>query len=140
MKPSNNTTSNNNDNKRQMCSPMEKWLKRVKLSTKNAFSFLDMKMMWDDQGFLQFGVYHKEGKAIKYGDHTDLEPVDFPTLDKNWEKEVLSRIHMKKKCCDTWRTFFVLGYSDFLKTAKIPDLIRNGDLSEWRAIVVGTNM
>eukprot|EP00957_Ditylum_brightwellii_P055521 4207616-Ditylum_brightwellii.AAC.1 len=47
---------------------MEKWLKRVKLCKKNAFPFLDMKMMWDDQGFLQFGVHHKEGQAIKYVD------------------------------------------------------------------------
>eukprot|EP00957_Ditylum_brightwellii_P179747 13692892-Ditylum_brightwellii.AAC.1 len=34
-------------------SPMEKWLKQ---------------MMWDTQGFLRFGVYHKEGQAIKYVD------------------------------------------------------------------------
>eukprot|EP00957_Ditylum_brightwellii_P008801 668035-Ditylum_brightwellii.AAC.1 len=25
-------------------------------------------MMWDDMGFLQFRVYHKEGQAIKYVD------------------------------------------------------------------------
>eukprot|EP00957_Ditylum_brightwellii_P077991 5928160-Ditylum_brightwellii.AAC.1 len=35
---------------------------------KNMFPFLDMKMMWDDMVFLQFGVYHKEGQAIKYVD------------------------------------------------------------------------
>eukprot|EP00957_Ditylum_brightwellii_P195489 14894987-Ditylum_brightwellii.AAC.1 len=45
---------------------MEKWLRRAKLCTKNAFPFLDMKMMWDNMGFLHFGVYHKEGQAIKY--------------------------------------------------------------------------
>eukprot|EP00957_Ditylum_brightwellii_P034146 2588139-Ditylum_brightwellii.AAC.1 len=45
---------------------MEKWLKRVKLRKKDAFPFLDMKMIWDHQGFLRFGVYHKEGQAIKY--------------------------------------------------------------------------
>eukprot|EP00957_Ditylum_brightwellii_P115331 8794950-Ditylum_brightwellii.AAC.1 len=47
---------------------MEKWMKRVKMYTKNAFPFLDMKMRWDDQGVLCFGVYHKEGQAIKYVD------------------------------------------------------------------------
>eukprot|EP00957_Ditylum_brightwellii_P111272 8484713-Ditylum_brightwellii.AAC.1 len=25
-------------------------------------------MVWDAQGFLRFGVYHKEGQAIKYVD------------------------------------------------------------------------
>eukprot|EP00957_Ditylum_brightwellii_P019786 1492735-Ditylum_brightwellii.AAC.1 len=25
-------------------------------------------MMWDNMGFLRFGVYHKEGQAIKYVD------------------------------------------------------------------------
>eukprot|EP00957_Ditylum_brightwellii_P054927 4162446-Ditylum_brightwellii.AAC.1 len=49
---------------------MEKWMKRVTLCKKNAFSFLDMKMIWDDQGFVYFGVYHKEGQAIKYMDHS----------------------------------------------------------------------
>eukprot|EP00957_Ditylum_brightwellii_P047893 3637461-Ditylum_brightwellii.AAC.1 len=48
MEPNNNTTSNNN-NKRQAHSLMEKWLKRVKLCKKNAFPFLDMKMVWDAQ-------------------------------------------------------------------------------------------
>eukprot|EP00957_Ditylum_brightwellii_P011964 902513-Ditylum_brightwellii.AAC.1 len=67
MEPSNNTTSNNNS-KRQTLSLMEKWLKRMKLCKKNAFPLLDMKMMWGDPGFLQFGVYHKEGQAIKYVD------------------------------------------------------------------------
>eukprot|EP00957_Ditylum_brightwellii_P191950 14611775-Ditylum_brightwellii.AAC.1 len=49
---------------------MEKWLKRVKLCKKNEFPFLDMKMMWDNMGFLWYGVYHKEGQAIKYVDHS----------------------------------------------------------------------
>eukprot|EP00957_Ditylum_brightwellii_P027450 2074905-Ditylum_brightwellii.AAC.1 len=62
--PSTNKTSNNNNNERQTCSPMEKWMKRVKLCMKNAFPFGGMKMMWADQGFLCFGVYHKEGQAI----------------------------------------------------------------------------
>eukprot|EP00957_Ditylum_brightwellii_P058927 4469039-Ditylum_brightwellii.AAC.1 len=53
----------------------------------------------------------------------DLEPVDFLTLDKIWEKETLSRIRTKKKCCDNLKTFFVIDYSSFLKKAKIPDLI-----------------
>eukprot|EP00957_Ditylum_brightwellii_P057686 4374057-Ditylum_brightwellii.AAC.1 len=92
---------------------MEKWMKR---------------MMWDDQGFLCFGVYHKEGQAIKltlktvengekqldaiYPEHVeallaaDLEAIEFPTLDKIWEKEALSRICTKKKCHNNQRTFF----------------------------------
>eukprot|EP00957_Ditylum_brightwellii_P154416 11750560-Ditylum_brightwellii.AAC.1 len=49
---------------------MEKWVKRVKLCKKNAFPLLDMKMMWGNMEFLQFGVYHKEGQAIKYVDHS----------------------------------------------------------------------
>eukprot|EP00957_Ditylum_brightwellii_P212157 15367027-Ditylum_brightwellii.AAC.1 len=70
MEPSTNRTSENNNSERQICSPMEKWLKRVKLCTKNDFPFLDMNMMWDDQGFLHFKVYHKEGQATKYVDHS----------------------------------------------------------------------
>eukprot|EP00957_Ditylum_brightwellii_P019457 1467982-Ditylum_brightwellii.AAC.2 len=66
MEPSTNKTSNNNANKRQIHSLMEKWMKRVKLCTTNVFPFLGMKMMWDNMGFLQFGVYHEEGQAIKY--------------------------------------------------------------------------
>eukprot|EP00957_Ditylum_brightwellii_P101029 7700372-Ditylum_brightwellii.AAC.1 len=44
--------NNNKDNKQQTRSLMEKWLKRDKLCEKNAFPFLDMKMMWDDMRFL----------------------------------------------------------------------------------------
>eukprot|EP00957_Ditylum_brightwellii_P185558 14127304-Ditylum_brightwellii.AAC.1 len=58
-----NNSNNNKDNEQQIYSPMEKWVKRVKLCKKNAFPFLDMKMMWDDMWFLRFGVYHKEGQA-----------------------------------------------------------------------------
>eukprot|EP00957_Ditylum_brightwellii_P199741 15226635-Ditylum_brightwellii.AAC.1 len=116
---------------------MEKWVKRVKFCKKNTFPFLDMSIMWDNMGFLQFRVYHKEGQAIKnvdcsschrprtfksiapgvylqlgrltsktmenekkrldkiYPEHAEallaaeLEPVDFPTLDKIWEREAL---------------------------------------------------
>eukprot|EP00957_Ditylum_brightwellii_P181742 13845328-Ditylum_brightwellii.AAC.1 len=147
-------SNNNNENEQQTCSPMEKWLKRVKLCTKNAFPFLDMNMMWDNMGFLRFGVYHKEGQAINYVDHSschrsctfksialgvylqlgrltskttengkkrlnkihpehaeallaaELEPVEFLALHKIWEKEALSKICMKRKCHDNWRTFF----------------------------------
>eukprot|EP00957_Ditylum_brightwellii_P178727 13613678-Ditylum_brightwellii.AAC.1 len=60
---------------------MEKWLKRVKLCKKNVFPFLDMKMMWDDMGFLQFGVYHKGGQAIKYIDHSSCHrPCTFKSI------------------------------------------------------------
>eukprot|EP00957_Ditylum_brightwellii_P048093 3651049-Ditylum_brightwellii.AAC.1 len=54
MKPSTNESNNynNNDNEQQTCLPMEKWMKRVKFCKKNVFPFLDMKMMWDDMGFL----------------------------------------------------------------------------------------
>eukprot|EP00957_Ditylum_brightwellii_P090263 6874127-Ditylum_brightwellii.AAC.1 len=64
----NNNNNNNKDNEQQTCSPMEKWAKRVKLFKKNAFPSLDMKMMKDNMGFLQFGVYQKEGQEIKYID------------------------------------------------------------------------
>eukprot|EP00957_Ditylum_brightwellii_P105117 8012571-Ditylum_brightwellii.AAC.1 len=124
---------------------LEKWMKRIKLCTKNAFPFLDMNMMWDDQGFLQFRVYHKEWQAIKYVECSschrpctfnsitprvylplgrltsktvengekqldkiypedaeallaaDLEPVEFLTLDKIWEKEALTGSYRKQK-------------------------------------------
>eukprot|EP00957_Ditylum_brightwellii_P126761 9662385-Ditylum_brightwellii.AAC.1 len=48
--PSTDESNNNNneDNKQQTRSPIEKWVKRVKLCKKNAFPFLDMKMMWDN--------------------------------------------------------------------------------------------
>eukprot|EP00957_Ditylum_brightwellii_P211636 15366403-Ditylum_brightwellii.AAC.1 len=151
---------------------MEKCLKRVKLCKKNAFPFLDMKMMWNAQGFLRFGVFHKDGQAIKYVDCSscyrpctfksimsgvylqlgrltskmvenggkrldknypehaeallaaDMGPIKFPTLDKIWERETLSKICTKKKCRDNRRTFFVIGYSNFLNKAKTPELIR----------------
>eukprot|EP00957_Ditylum_brightwellii_P080883 6152481-Ditylum_brightwellii.AAC.1 len=64
----NNNNNNNKDNEQQTRSSMEKWLKRVKLCKKHEFPFLDIKMMWDNMGFLQFGLYHKEGQAIKYVD------------------------------------------------------------------------
>eukprot|EP00957_Ditylum_brightwellii_P107447 8197948-Ditylum_brightwellii.AAC.1 len=67
---SNNNTTNNNSNERQLRSLVEKWVKKVKLCKKNAFPLLVMKMMWDDQRFLQFGVYHKEGQAIKHVDRS----------------------------------------------------------------------
>eukprot|EP00957_Ditylum_brightwellii_P092966 7078808-Ditylum_brightwellii.AAC.1 len=110
-------------------------------------------------GFLQFGVYHKEGQAIKYVDCSsyhrpctfksiasgvylylgrltskmvengekqldkiypehaeallaaELEPVEFLTLDKIWEKEALSKLCAKQKHHNNWRTFSVIGYS-----------------------------
>eukprot|EP00957_Ditylum_brightwellii_P010106 763677-Ditylum_brightwellii.AAC.1 len=110
-------------------------------------------MMWDDMGFLQFEVYHKEGQAINdvdcsschrpctfksivlgvylrlgrltsktaengkkqldntYPEHAEallaaeLEPVEFPTLDKIWEIEALSKICTKRKRHDNQRTF-----------------------------------
>eukprot|EP00957_Ditylum_brightwellii_P113515 8655266-Ditylum_brightwellii.AAC.1 len=102
-------------------------------------------MMWDNMRFLQFGVYNKEGQAIKHVDHSschrpgtfksialgvylrlgrltsktteneekqldkiypehaeallaaELDPVEFLTLDKIWEREALSKIHTKQK-------------------------------------------
>eukprot|EP00957_Ditylum_brightwellii_P211371 15366100-Ditylum_brightwellii.AAC.2 len=66
---------------------MEKWMKRVKLCTKIAFPFLDMKMMWDNMGFLQFGVYHKEGQAIKCVDCSSCHrPCTF--------KSIASRVYL----------------------------------------------
>eukprot|EP00957_Ditylum_brightwellii_P057013 4320509-Ditylum_brightwellii.AAC.1 len=56
--------NNNKDNEQLTHSPIEKWMKRVKLCKKNVFHFLYMKIMWDNMEFLQFGVYHKEGQAI----------------------------------------------------------------------------
>eukprot|EP00957_Ditylum_brightwellii_P164781 12546355-Ditylum_brightwellii.AAC.1 len=95
--PSTGKISNNNGNERQTCSLMKKWMKR---------------------GFLCFGVYHKEGQAIKLTSKTvengqklldkiyskyieallaaDLEPIEFLTLDKIWEKEALSKICMRQ--------------------------------------------
>eukprot|EP00957_Ditylum_brightwellii_P047357 3597731-Ditylum_brightwellii.AAC.1 len=117
-------------------------------------------------GFLQFGVYHKEGQAIKYVDcgschrpctfksitsgvylrlvrltsktvengekqldkiypehanallAAELGPVEFPTLDKIWEKEALSKLHAKQKHHNNQRNFFVIGYIRFLQKEK----------------------
>eukprot|EP00957_Ditylum_brightwellii_P094318 7181169-Ditylum_brightwellii.AAC.1 len=60
---------------------MEKWLKGAKPCTKNVFPFLDMKMMWDDMGFLCFEVYHKEGQAINYVDYSSCHrPCSFKPI------------------------------------------------------------
>eukprot|EP00957_Ditylum_brightwellii_P165709 12615193-Ditylum_brightwellii.AAC.1 len=42
-----NNETNKEDKERRICLPMEKWVKQ---------------MMWDTQGFLIFGVYHKKGR------------------------------------------------------------------------------
>eukprot|EP00957_Ditylum_brightwellii_P067984 5161772-Ditylum_brightwellii.AAC.1 len=54
MEPCTNKSdnNNNNNNEQQTCSPMEKWLKMAKLCKKNAFPFLNTKMMWDNMEFL----------------------------------------------------------------------------------------
>eukprot|EP00957_Ditylum_brightwellii_P050383 3820520-Ditylum_brightwellii.AAC.1 len=38
-------------------------------------------MMWDNMGFLRFGVYDKEGQAIKYVDHSSCHrPCTFKSI------------------------------------------------------------
>eukprot|EP00957_Ditylum_brightwellii_P113601 8661093-Ditylum_brightwellii.AAC.1 len=46
-----NNEMSGEDKEIRMRSLMEKWMKQI---------------MWDTQGFLGFGVYHKEGQAIKH--------------------------------------------------------------------------
>ena len=41
----------------------EDWFQIV---TKDEFPFLDMKMSWSPEGDLQFGVFRKKGKQLKY--------------------------------------------------------------------------
>eukprot|EP00957_Ditylum_brightwellii_P050384 3820520-Ditylum_brightwellii.AAC.2 len=53
----------------------------------------------------------------------ELEPVEFLTLDKIWERETLSKIRIKQKHHDNQRTFLVIGYSSFLQKTKIPHLL-----------------
>eukprot|EP00957_Ditylum_brightwellii_P099063 7545182-Ditylum_brightwellii.AAC.1 len=66
-------------------------------------------------------IYPEHAEALLA---TELEPVEFLTLNKIWEKEALSEICMKRKCHDNQRTFFVIGYSRFLQKVEIPDLLR----------------
>eukprot|EP00957_Ditylum_brightwellii_P050203 3806945-Ditylum_brightwellii.AAC.1 len=40
----------------------------VKVVTKEYFPFLDMKLLWDKEGNLEFKVYRKKGQALKYVD------------------------------------------------------------------------
>eukprot|EP00957_Ditylum_brightwellii_P208361 15357003-Ditylum_brightwellii.AAC.1 len=48
--------------------PDGKWLKQVKVVTKNEFPFLDMKMNWTMEGDFTFNVFNKKKQAIKYVD------------------------------------------------------------------------
>eukprot|EP00957_Ditylum_brightwellii_P054514 4130249-Ditylum_brightwellii.AAC.1 len=44
----------------------------MKVVAKPSFPFLDMQMLWNDDGNLAFGVYRKEGQAVKYIDSQSL--------------------------------------------------------------------
>ena len=39
---------------------------RVQIVTNDEFPFLDMKMSWSPEGDLQFSVFRKQGKQLKY--------------------------------------------------------------------------
>eukprot|EP00957_Ditylum_brightwellii_P210360 15364878-Ditylum_brightwellii.AAC.1 len=47
-----------NDNKEHMTKEEENV---VKVMAKPSFPFLDMKLLWDEEGNLEFGTYRKEG-------------------------------------------------------------------------------
>eukprot|EP00957_Ditylum_brightwellii_P000723 56848-Ditylum_brightwellii.AAC.1 len=55
----------------------------------------------------------------------DLEPVEFPTMEKIWkkEKETKEKLSNKMKKQDKCKVCFAIGYSKFLYHAKIPALI-----------------
>eukprot|EP00957_Ditylum_brightwellii_P208869 15359327-Ditylum_brightwellii.AAC.1 len=44
----------------------------VKVVAKDHFLFLDMKLLWDIKGNLEFKVYRKKGQALKYDDKQSL--------------------------------------------------------------------
>eukprot|EP00957_Ditylum_brightwellii_P092132 7014689-Ditylum_brightwellii.AAC.2 len=48
-------------------------------------------------------IYTEHAEALLVA---ELELVEFLTSDKIWEKEALSKLHIKQKCHDNQRTFF----------------------------------
>eukprot|EP00957_Ditylum_brightwellii_P130209 9932786-Ditylum_brightwellii.AAC.1 len=56
------------DNKEEEVELTNEGKAAVKVATKDNFSFLDMKLLWDKEGNLEFKVYQKKGQALKYVD------------------------------------------------------------------------
>eukprot|EP00957_Ditylum_brightwellii_P070392 5347880-Ditylum_brightwellii.AAC.1 len=61
----------------------------VKVVAKPSSLFLNMRMFWDDDGNLAFGVYRKEGQALKYVDRQSLHR---ETVFKSIGKEVFIQL------------------------------------------------
>ena len=56
---------------------------------KDHFPFLDMKMLWDNEGDLKFEVYRKKGQALKYVDKQSLHR---QSVFKSISKGVFTRL------------------------------------------------
>ena len=61
----------------------------VKVVAKDHFLFLDMKLLWDIKGNLEFKVYRKKGQALKYDDKQSLHR---QSVFKSISKEVFTHL------------------------------------------------
>ena len=67
----------------------------VQIVTKYEFPFLDMKMSWSPEGDLQFGLFSKKGKQLKYvrkeSTHTLVTQRAIPSGVLNYLAKLTSR-------------------------------------------------